>query len=121
RLQLMRLELKSKQYDKVLQIAHDLEIQYPKNKDLLWLLGWTYYGMNRYDDAVRFFERGRIEEPNNVRILNTLADVYARQSKYDKSMEMIQKSLLLDPNQPDMLEMKERVQKQSSGTNPGQP
>ena len=121
RLQLMRLELKSKQYDKVLQIAHDLEIQYPKNKDLLWLLGWTYYGMNRYDDAVRFFERGRIEEPNNVRILNTLADVYARLAKYDKSMEMIQKSLLLDPNQPDMLEMKEKVQKQNSGTNPGQP
>src|SRR5262249_25981237 len=119
RIQLMNLELKAKQYDKVLSQAHDLEIQYPNNKDLLWLLGWAYYGLNQYDDALRFFERDRIQEPNSIQILNTLADVYARLAQYNKSIEMIQKSLSLDPNQPEIIEMKEKVQKQTPGSNPG--
>lgn len=114
-IQLMKLELKAKQFDRVLILAHDLEIQYPKNKDLLWILGWAHYGLDQYGDAVRFFERGRLEEPDNVQILNALADVYLRLARYDKSMEMIDQSLKLNPDQPAMMEMKERVQKQSSG------
>ena len=109
RLELMKLALQSKDYDKVLQYAHDTEIQYPKNKDLLWILGWTYYGKNQYDDAVRFFERGRMEEPDNIQILNILADVYQRLSKYDKSLEMIDKSLTLNPKQPELIQLKERL------------
>jgi uncharacterized protein HemY len=110
RLELMRIALRGKEYDKVLQLAHDLEIQYPKHKDLLWVLGWTYYGKNQYDDAIRFFERGRLEEPNNIQILNILADVYQRLEKYDKSLEMIQKSLALNPKQPGLVDMKEKIQ-----------
>ncbi len=105
----MKLALQSKDYEKVLQYAHDIEIQYPKNKDLLWILGWTYYGKNQYDDAVRFFERGRMEEPDNIQILNILADVYQRLSKYDKSLEMIDKSLTLNPKQPEMIQLKQKL------------
>jgi GWxTD domain-containing protein len=115
KIQLMKLELKAKQFDGVLSLAHDLEIQYPKNKDLLWLIGWAHYGLDQYDDAVRFFERGRLEEPNNLQILNTLADVYLRLSRFDKSLEMIDQSLKLNPDQPAMMEMKQQVQKQAAG------
>lgn len=110
RLQLMKLSLKAKQYDRVLELAHDIEIQYPKNKDLLWILGWTYYGKNQYGDAVRFFERGRIEEPTNVRILNMLAEVYQRMSNYNKSLEMIDKSLAVNPKQPELIQLKAKLQ-----------
>lgn len=115
KIQLMRLQLKAKQYDKVLNLAHDLEIRYPKNKDLLWLMGWAHYGLNQYDDALRFFERGRMEEPQSVQILNVLADVYQRLSRFDKSLEMINKSLALEPGQADILQMKEAIQKEISG------
>lgn len=114
RLALMNLALKAKQYDKVLELSHDLEIQYPKNRSLLWMLGWTYYGKSQYDDAVRFFERGRMEEPNNVQILNILVDVYQRLSKPDKTLEMIDKSLSLNPQQPELVQMKEKLKGHSS-------
>ncbi len=110
RIELMKLALKNKQYDRVLELAHDIEIQYPKNKDLLWVMGWSYYGKNQYEEAVRFFERGRLEEPGNIQLLNVLADVYQRLEKYDKSLEMIQKSLALNPKQPDMIQMRDKLQ-----------
>ncbi len=114
RMELMKLALKNKQYDRVLELAHDIEIQYPKNKDLLWVMGWSYYGKNQYEDAVRFFERGRLEEPGNIQLLNVLADVYQRLEKYDKSLEMIQKSLTLNPKQPDMIQMRDKLQSDPS-------
>jgi len=115
KLALIDVALKNKEYDYVLEMAHEIEIQNPDNKQLLWILGWTYYGKNQYDDSVRFFERSRLKDPQNVEVLNILADLYARLEKYHKSLELIEMSLSLNSHQPELNKLKQTVQKQIYG------
>jgi len=49
--------------------------------------GWAYYGSEKYEDALRFFERMRMEDPKRVEVLNLLADIYYRLDQQDKSRE----------------------------------
>jgi GWxTD domain-containing protein len=110
KLLLMRVALKGKDYAKVLEIGSPLEVKNPRNKDLLWLIGWAYYGSGKYDDAVRFFERYRLEDPNRTEVLNILADSYFRLSQPTKSLERLKQSLALRPDQPDILELKKKIE-----------
>ena len=79
---------------------------------MLWLLGWANYGLGKYDDSIRFFERYRLEDPKKVEVLNLLADIYFRLNQKDKSMERIQQSLSLKPDQPDILNLKKKIETQ---------
>lgn len=108
--QLMRVALKGKAYQKVIDLGGPMEIKNPRNKELLWLLGWANYGLQKYDEAVRFFERLRIEEPQKLEVINLLADIYYRLDQKDKSLERIQQSLALKPDQKDMMELKKKVE-----------
>jgi tetratricopeptide (TPR) repeat protein len=110
KLLVMRVHLKVKDFAKVLSIGTPLEVKNPRNKDLLWLIGWAYYGMGKYDDAVRFFERYRLEDPNKTEVLNILADSYFRLNQPDKSMERLKQSILIRPDQPDILELKKKIE-----------
>jgi tetratricopeptide (TPR) repeat protein len=87
-----------------------MEVKNPRNKELLWLMGWAYYGMQKYDDSVKFFERLRIEEPQKVEVINLLADIYYRMDQKQKSLERIQESLALKPDQQDIMELKKKVE-----------
>jgi GWxTD domain-containing protein len=110
RLQLMRLTLRGKNYSKAIEIGNPIEVKNPNNPDLLWLMGWAYYGLEKYEDAIRFFERLRFVDPKRVEVLNLLADIYFRQNQPEKSLERIQESLALKPDQKDILELKKKVE-----------
>ncbi len=110
RTQLMRVALKGRDYQRVVDLGTPAEVKNPRNKEILWLLGWAYYGMQKYEDAVRFFERLRIEEPNKVEVFNLLADIYYRLDQKEKSLERIQQSLALKPDQKDIVELKKKVE-----------
>jgi GWxTD domain-containing protein len=109
RFALMRLNLKEKKYQKVVDLGHDLEIKEPRNRELLWLLGWGHYGLNQFPDAIRFFERARMEDPKNIELLNVLANAYCNSDNTQKCLEIMDESLKLDPDQPDLIRVKERV------------
>jgi GWxTD domain-containing protein len=109
-IQLMRVALKGKEYQRVLEMGGPMEVKNPRNKELLWLLGWANYGAQKYEDAVRFFERLRIEEPKKLEVINLLADIYYRLDQKEKSLERIQQSLALNPDQKDMMELKKKVE-----------
>ena len=109
-IQLMRVALKGKEYQRVLEMGGPMEVKNPRNKELLWLLGWANYGSQKYDEAVRFFERLRIEEPKKLEVINLLADIYYRMDQKQKSLERIQESLALKPGQQDMMELKKKVE-----------
>lgn len=109
-LQLMRAALRAQKFQKVLDMGGPMEVKTPRDKELLWLLGWANYGMEKYDEAVRFFERYRIEDPKKVEVLNLLADIYIRLDQKDKSMERIQQSLALKPDQQDILALKKKLE-----------
>lgn len=108
--QLMRVALKGKAYQRVIDLGGPMEVKNPRNKELLWLLGWANYGMQKYDDSVKFFERLRIEEPQKVEVINLLADIYYRMDQKQKSLERIQESLALKPDQQDIMELKKKVE-----------
>jgi GWxTD domain-containing protein len=108
--QLMRVALKGKAYQKVIDLGGPMEVKSPRSKELLWLLGWANYGLQKYDDAVKFFERLRIEEPQKVEVINLLADIYYRMDLKQKSLERIQESLALKPGQQDMMDLKKKVE-----------
>jgi GWxTD domain-containing protein len=110
RTQLMRVALKGKDYQRVIDLGTPAEVKNPRNKEMLWLLGWSYYGQQKYEDAVRFFERLRIEDPNKVEVFNLLADMYYRLDQKEKSLERIQQSLALKPDQKDIVELKKKVE-----------
>jgi tetratricopeptide (TPR) repeat protein len=110
KLLVMRVNLKAKDFSKVIEIGTPLEVKNPRNKDVLWLIGWAYYSMGKYDDAVRFFERYRLEDPKKTEVLNILADSYFRLNQPDKSLERLKQSILIRPDQPDILELKKKIE-----------
>ena len=109
-LQLMRISLQLKEYDRVLDLGLPLEVKNPRNVDLLWLIGWSYYYKDNLGDAARFFERFRMEDSNRVEALNVLADIYYRMNQPEKSLERVQQSLALKPDQKDILDLKQRLE-----------
>ena len=110
RLQLMRAALRGEKFQTVIDLGTPMEVKNPRDTQLLWLLGWANYGLGKFEDAVRFFERYRIEDPRKLEVLNLLADIYFRLNQKDKSLERIQQSLALKPDQPDVLELKKQVE-----------
>lgn len=110
--QLMKTALQDKDYEKVLGLGGPLEVKNPRNTQVLWLLGWTYYYQEKYADALRFFERYRMEEPKRVEGLNVLADIYLRLNQPAKSLERVEQSLAVKPNQKDIQELKKKLQSQ---------
>jgi GWxTD domain-containing protein len=112
--QLMRAALQEKNFNKVIELGTSLEIKNPRNTQVLWLMGWAYYYSEKYQDALRFFERYRIEEPKKVEALNILADIYFRLDQPVKSLERVEQSLALRPNQKDLLELKKKIQSEQN-------
>lgn len=110
RLQLMRAALKAANYSKVLELGNPAEVKNPRNKDLLWLMGWAFYSQEKFPDAVRFFERLRMEDSNKIEVLNLLADIYYRMDERSKSLERLKQSIALKPDQKDLLELKKRIE-----------
>lgn len=111
RVQLMQTELRQKNYAHVLQLGQPAEINDPRNQKLLWFMGWASYGLEKYDDSIRYFERLRIEKPDAIDVLNVLADAYFRLDERDKSLERVRQSLALKPDQGDILQLKSRLEK----------
>jgi len=110
RLQLMRAALKAREFSKVIELGTPMEVNDPRNSELNWLMGWANYGMEKYQDAVNFFERMRLEDANKVELLNVLADLYYRLDQRTKSLEIVQQSLALKPDQKDILELKKKLE-----------
>ena len=106
----MKLSLKLKDFDRLLEIGLPLEIKNPRNTDLLWFIGWAYYSQEKFEDAAKFFERLRLEDASRVEAFNLLADIYYRMNQPEKSLERVQQSLALRPNQKDILDLKQRLE-----------
>lgn len=109
-LQLMRVALATKNYARVLELGKPMEVKNPRNIDLIWMMGWASYGLENYEDAVRFFERYRLEDPKKIEVLNLLADSYYRLDQRAKSLERVQQSLAIKPQQQDILELKRKLE-----------
>jgi GWxTD domain-containing protein len=114
RLELMRAAMQAKEYSKVITIGGPAEVKNPNSKDLLWLMGWASYGLEKYDDVVRFFERLRFLDPKKVEVLNVLADVYYRKNDPQKSLERIQESLALKSDQKDIQDLRKKIESQKN-------
>ena len=108
--QLMKAAIQEKNYDKVIELGTPMEVKNPRNTQVLWLMGWAYYYAQKYNDALRMFERYRMEEPKKVEALNMLADIYFKLDQPAKSLERVEQSLALRPNQKDILELKKKLQ-----------
>jgi GWxTD domain-containing protein len=108
--QLMRASMQEKNYDRVIKLGSPIEVNHPRDTQVLWLLGWANFYEEKYQDALRFFERYRIEDAKKVGVLNILAEIYYRLNDNVKSLERVEQSLALNPHQKDILELKKKLQ-----------
>lgn len=79
------------------QTAKELAPQDPAIDDTL---GWTYYRMGRYDDAVRHLELA-VKQGTSARRQAHLAMAYARQGNGVRARQLLQSALKMDPALPE--------------------
>lgn len=60
-------------------------------------LGFIYYNMAAYDEAMREYQRAAAIDPGSSDIYHSLGVIYANKRNYDKAIECYQKSILFGP------------------------
>jgi len=61
-------------------------------------LGWSYYELGRYQDAVYLFERAAAFDSENADTYNGLGWCYEQLERCDEAVPMFDRALDLDPD-----------------------
>ena len=82
-----------------IQAMNEVLAEYPKDKDLAWLVGVWMTGQQQWKRAIPIFERAIKLDPNFAAPLNEVAYCYARFRNYDKAFDAMQRYIGLLPNE----------------------
>lgn len=96
------------------KMAESLE---PTNPKIWYGLGISYYGLRRYNDAVREFERfgstgylGPVNDPTISYFFSLVARELYGQGRRGAAIDVIDRALTYDPGEPELVELKEKMQ-----------
>ncbi len=76
----------------------------PNDKQVRIELGNTYYDMQRWDAAIKWYEEAVRLDPNNVNVNTDLGTAYLYTNNPDRAIELYSKSLAVDPKHPQSLQ-----------------
>jgi len=113
---LAKIFYQQKSFNRVVELLEQPLFKHPRHYEFLWLMGHSLCALERFEDSIRYLERARIENDKDINILNQLARIYYTQGKTSKALELISKSLALKPDQPQIISLRDRINK--SGSNP---
>lgn len=84
--------------DKALELVTDALVKNPENGAYLDTIGWIYYKMGRYEDAVEFIHKAIEQRENSPVVLEHLGDVYFKLDELAKAKLYWKLSLEQDPD-----------------------
>ncbi len=74
---------------------------HPDDKKAREFLISMYLAMDRYDDAIGFYQDLLKSNPSDVKAMQSLAAMYFKKGDFDRGMQWEQKQMSLDPKNPD--------------------
>ncbi len=110
RITLMRMLLRERRFEEIIELGEPVAIEQPRNVELLILLASGYMGGERIRDAVRLLERVLTEESDNLSALNLLAHASLAAGDLERALEAAESSLAIYPEQPSIVELKEQIE-----------
>jgi len=79
--------------DKALDMAKKAVLAEPENSSFLDTIGWIYFKLGKYEDALNYIHKSINLEPDNAEVLDHLGDVYEKLDQMSKAVEFWQKAL----------------------------
>lgn len=77
------------------------ESLFSKKADIYVKMGKTYEKINRYTEAINYFEKARVEQPSNPQHLLAIALIYNKTDSFVKAAEYFKETIKKDPKIPD--------------------
>jgi tetratricopeptide (TPR) repeat protein len=90
------------QLEKALKMVKKAVEKEPENSSYLDTIGWVYYQMGKYDDAVNYINKAIEHDNDNPTLLDHLGDVYFKMNKKDKAKKIWQNAYELDTTKADI-------------------
>lgn len=87
------------QNDKAIRLMEEELKLYPRNKDLLSILGQLYIGINNFDIAEKYFIETKKINPGCSHCFCYLGIIEWNRNNKEKAMELIDKSIRIDPKE----------------------
>lgn len=99
--------------DEALKLLKDAATLRPNDGFILDSLGWAYYKLKRYTDAVVQLERAIVYVDDDPTILDHLADAYLAVQDYENAILTYKKLLQMEPGRKDLLEKIKKIKAES--------
>jgi tetratricopeptide (TPR) repeat protein len=87
--------------NKAIQHLQTYLTSYPNDKKVREFLVSMYLAMDRFDDAIGFYQDLVKNDPKDVKAMTSLAAMYFRKGDFQKGLEWEQKRATLEPNNPE--------------------
>lgn len=94
-----------RELDKALALSLKTVEADPDNASYLDTLGWIYYRLGRYDEAVKWLKKAKEKDPQNAIILDHLAEAYARINELPLAIQLWTEAMPLHQN-PSVIDQK---------------
>lgn len=82
--------------EKALKMVQKAVDEDPENASYLDTIGWVYYKLGDYDNAIVFINRAIVNDEGNATLLDHLGDVYYKKADKEKAIELWENSLEMD-------------------------
>ena len=94
-----------KEFQKAIDIFKSLLKEYPKLPPALNNIAICYTGLNKFDDAEKYYLKCLEIEPVSLLTINNLAKLYFNSNRLQKALPLLKKSLLKKEDQLDIIEI----------------
>ena len=74
---------------------------FPDDKRAREFLVSMYLALDRYDDAIAFYQERLAADPKDTKAIQSLAAMYFKKGDFEKGVEWLQKRAELEPNNPE--------------------
>jgi len=101
--------------DEALKLLKDAAALRPNDGFILDSLGWAYFKLKKYTEAVVQLERAVVYVDDDPTILSHLAEAYLAVHDHENAIQTYKKLLQLEPDRKDLLEKIKKIKAESTG------
>ena len=105
------LSVRNEKLEKALSMAKKAIAKEPENSSYLDTIGWIYFRLGEFDDAVFYISKAISKNGSNAVLQDHLGDIYFSMHDYDNAVKYWKKALELSPASFEIKQKIEKVQK----------